>query len=476
MISTKIYSTLLLCLSFSLQALAIDHLMYIGAGGEEKNKVETIFDSAIKNMGNYVNRTPGLKVDVALNGGHSKTEALIKDSFIGAETKTDFRASDYERLIESYKNKLNNNEMVAGDQMMIYIDSHGARKLDPQNTHNIATSGGSATNLDNLSGSTMVNLDQLKSLRDLARSKGVKMAIIDTSCHSGSTLDLADENTCVISSTGPNHYGYSSYSERFTAAMSSGKNLEDLFLDLRKDDSTPALPMISTPAGREATNILYDKITPFLYHFDSKNDKLTPYLKKNRGNESQCIANFNSLMDTINAVEELNTKTQKILWWKTKIKKVNLTKLKNLVSKYQSSMRYVEDEVKKLDIDRMNKVETFKTNAQRADYSWREILTTDFQKSIDGMKTRLAKENVDSNKELIRDLISVYTQAMAKKEELLKNHPDLSLLPIKEEAIKKSIDSNFFTAAAIGVEERKLYSALYKKSAKANPCKDFKLR
>jgi hypothetical protein len=450
--------------------------MYIGAGGEDKNKVDTIFDPTIKNMARYVKDSSELIVDVALNGGHAKTEALIKSSFLDAETKTNFLAADYERLIESYKTKLNNNEMVAGDQMMIFIDTHGAQKVGSENSHFVATSAGSANDLNNLSGSEVVNLDKLQSLRDLARAKGVKMAIIDGSCHSCNTLALADSNTCVISSTGPNHYGYNSFSQKFTSSMSSGKNLEDIFLDVRESDTTPALPMISTPAGQEVASILYEKITPFLYHFDSKNDKLSPYMNKKQENESQCISNFNSLMDTINAVEELNMVTKKVLWWKTKIKKVNLTKLKSLLREYKNSMIYVEDEMEKLDTARLNKMETFKTTRQRASYSWKEILTTDFQKNIDGMQTRLLAETNDSNRELIKDLISVYTQAKIKKEELIKTHPDLLHLQEKEATIKNSINSNFFTAAAIGVEERKLYAALYKKSIAPNPCKDFKLK
>ena len=52
---------------------------------------------------------------------------------------------------------------------------------------------------------------------------------------------------------------------------------------------------------------------------------------------------------------------------------------------------------------------------------------------------------------------------------------------IKELEIKKLIDSNYFTNASIAKEERKLYSALYKKAQEGlpetqpNPCKNFKL-
>ena len=94
-------------LCFSLQAHATDYLMFIGAGGEPAKQSTTLFDPTIKNMATYVNRSPELKVNVALNGGHSKTEEIIKNSFPGAESKTNFQESDYKRLIENYKKNFN---------------------------------------------------------------------------------------------------------------------------------------------------------------------------------------------------------------------------------------------------------------------------------------------------------------------------------------------------------------------------------
>jgi hypothetical protein len=302
------------------------------------------------------------------------------------------------------------------------------------------------------------------------------------SCHSGSTLALADENTCVISSTGPHHYGYTSFSQNFIASMSKGKNLEEVFLKTRSLHTAPALPMISTPAGNEATAILYDKITPFLYYFGN-HDKLSPYLAKNQGEYLQCLANanYNSLLDTINEIEELNTVSKKILWWKRTKKKIDLTNLKNLLETYKKGIDHVQEKMNELSTDDLNQKEKFRSTSLSIEYSWKSLLTTDFNNLIADLHKRVERETDTSNIEQLNGIISVYTKANARKNEIISNQPNLADLSIKEEKIKKEILANFFSAAAIGTEERKLYSALYQKAEKdqtenkANACKNFKL-
>lgn len=483
-------STGVLSLIFSTTAFSADHLMVIGAGGEGV-KSTTIFDDAIKNIGDYVNRTPGLKVDVALNGGHSSTEALINQSFPNASSRSDFLESDYKRLLATYKLKLENNEMVAGDQLMIYVDSHGAQKENQYKTHRIATSGGRAANLNTLSGASVVDLDQLEVIKQLAKEKGVKLAIIDGSCHSGNTLALADDNTCVISSTGPNHYGYGTFSQNFSAALTKGKNLEEVFLETRAIDDTPGLPMISTQMGQEVDALIYDKITPYLYHFDNENDKLTPFLQKNSSEYQQCIAdkNFASLIKTINSLEDLNTSSQKVLWWTKNVKEVDLSRLKDLLGSYKTSLDLVKSKTKELEAERLDTIESFDVKAAvgpyrtswKKDYTWRELITTDFNSLKSKLQERIDGETDQSSLVVLKSNMSLYTQGQAKKEELLRTHPDLVGIPAKEEEIKKLITSNYWTSRDMALEERKLYSALYKNSQKnqtvkkPNPCRDFRI-
>lgn len=478
----------LLNLVLSSQCLSKEYLMYIGAGGEAA-KEDTIFDDSISNIGDYVKQSPAINVDVALNGGHSKTEALIKESFPKAISRSGFLDSDYNRLIENYKSKLENNLMGKGDQLLIYINSHGAEQVAGLKTHQIATGEMNSTNSVALEGAKLVDLDQLSTLKELAKTKGVKLAIVDTSCHSGATLALADDNTCVISSTSSELYSYYDFSPNFTAAMAKGKNLEEVFLEIREEDDTPALPAISTYAGVEARQMLEKKMTPFLYYFDEHQDKLSSYLRESSNDSQQCLADksYSSLLQTINALEQLNTNSMDILWWKVKSKEVDLSSLKELLGKYKKTLDLLRFKSKELGVQRLSNEEVFTLHAatvpitSKKTYTWKELITTDFKSLISKTQKRAAEETDHFSLLNEQGLLTFYNQLNAKKEELLKNQPDMADLLKKENEMKNMVESNFLISADIAKEERKLYSALYKNAEKkqlptqANPCKDFKL-
>ncbi len=477
----KLFALFFLLLSF--EAWTADYLMYLGAGGEPDTSDGTMFDKTIGKIGTYVKSNPGIKVDIAFNGGHYLTEQLIEETFPEVESKSHFLESDYKRLIASYKLKLEKNEIKSGDQFMIFIDSHGAPKSNKYKTHSVATSSGQ--------GASTVDIDQLEVLKNLAFNKGVKMAIIDNSCHSGNTLALADDNTCIISSTGPNHFGYGPFSERFSGAMGKGKNLEEIFLSARLNDRTPALPMISTKAGLEVNSSIYETITPFLYNFEPDQDKLSEWLEENSSEEKQCASNknFNSLFETINRIESLNASTNKILGSANPPQSNDLSRLKILLQEYKKSLDLVKNEVRQLDSKRLATKESFQGQAKVGifrvsvvqEYSWKELLEMDFDFLIQNVQDGMKGETDKSSLAEYKAMTSLYTLASAKKDELLAKHPDLLTIESKMEDVKKLIKSNYGTSLAIAKEERKLYSILYNKAhqnlsfAQPNPCKDFKL-
>jgi hypothetical protein len=460
---------------------ASDHLLFIGAGGEPA-KLDTIFDNTIKKIGEFTSQNPSLKVDVALNGGvHAVTKTIIDNAFPNATTKSDFRVADYNRLIASYIAKLQNNEMLPNEQLMIFIDTHGASSDDKSTTHKVSTS--------DESGEAFVNLDELKKLQILAKEKKVKMAIIDMSCHSGSTLNLADDNTCVISSTGPNHYGYALSSENFASKMKKGKNLEEIFLEARAQDSSSGLPMISTAAGVESNAALYEKITPYLYSFDYRHpEKLTQFLEENSSVEKQCKADrdFESLIKIINSIEDFNTVTHKILWWTYTSKKVEFANFKNLLSKYKNSQDLVREKFRELSLERLKKVENFSIRNEdneyittyNKDYTWKELLAIDFERAIREQQASIENESSPAEKASKKAVLDAYLKASDKKNQILNSNPDLLNIKQRELEIKEMIQSNEETTQAIAVEERKLYSELYKNAKPAkqlNACQNFKL-
>lgn len=482
---------ILLCLILSVQpAFASDYMIFLGAGGEP-NTPTTIFDDSIKSVAAYMTRNPSLKADVALNGGHSVTEQIRRDEIPATAEKSNFLEADYKRIIAKYKTMLESGEMKEGDQFMIYIDSHGASKQTQFKSHSIATAQGEATDLLHLKGSEVVDLDQLTVLRDLAKAKHVKMAIIDSSCHSGNSLALADENTCVISSTGPEHYGYGPFSVNMANAMTKGKTLEDAFLEARSKDTTPNLPMISTEAGVDVNDSLYEKIKPFLYHFDDKNDKLAPYLMEHMSAADKCISkqNFDSMLATIDKVEEMNTVTKKVLWWTTKQKEVDLSHLKELLIQYKNTLDTASQKMSELNIERLNNKEEIDVSARtgiwgtqyKVQLTWSDMMNSDYDRLMTNIRERIQNESDDRNKNSLMGTLDMYTKAKLKKDQLLQSNPDLSTLATKQDELKKATQSNYFVVSAIAQEERKLYQAMYKQAQKEgkdnsnNPCHNFKL-
>ncbi len=483
MISNCQKITLFFGLIMSQTAWSSNYLLVIGAGGEDKDKQTTIFDQSIKDIADYTKRSPGIKVNVALNGGHAVTQEIINSQFPENAEKSHFLEADYKRLIAKYKAMLENNEMVSGDQFMIYVNGHGALKQNEFDSHSIATSANESKDYNTLKGAELVDLDQLKILRDLAKKKGVKMAIFDGSCHSGNSQALADENTCVVSGSGPNHFAYGPFSENFAKALQKGKNLEEVFLEARDKDDTPAFPMISTPASQSVTALLYEKMTPYFYHFDEHADKMVTYLEENRSNQKICMAyqNFNSLIETINFAESINTVTSSF-FWTTKTKLLDLTHLKDLLTQYKNSMEIAALKMQELDnqlkFDHLQNL--FQTNYNE-NYSLKELLTTDFDKLIQDSTNRLTLASTNSEREKIKGNISFYNRAKEKRNLLLRDHPELSFLKDKQEEIAKSTIATYYLNSEIALEERKLYKALYENAQKSqapttgNACQNFKL-
>ncbi|MDO9181713.1 MAG: hypothetical protein Q7U04_04865 [Bacteriovorax sp.] len=474
--------------ALSTQSWCSDYLIVMGAGGERKKTATTIFDETIENVSNYLKSSPRLIADIALNGGHRQTENLINNSFGSARSKNSFNKEVYQKIIKDYKLKLERNEIKPPDQILITIFDHGAlnNKDINEKTHSIATSNGDAANLQNLDGNVTVSLDELESLTKLAKTKGVKIAIVDGSCHSGNTLKIADDNTCVISAAGPLHYGRVSFGQNFAAAMEKGKNLEEVFLESRAMEDQDSYPMISTTAGRSISSLFYSALTPFLYEYNKDNQYLMSYLK---ANYNQCLANngYDSLNQTIDLVEQLNTVSTNILSWTIyKDKKINLDNFKQLLKKYKDVLDLTRSAIAANNSEEFKKKEKWAIRNNEFHYilngsfSWRELITTDFNLLI-LQNQKHAKNETNPNKQAqLIDLESFYKQAQNKKNEILKTHPNLLNILQKNIEIEKLLTTTVSLSQKIGIEERKFYSALYKsfnenQPKQKNPCSDFKL-
>lgn len=486
--SKHLLSATLLIVSplFSNVALAEKNLLLFGAGGEPKNSSTTIFDNTLNEMDKFL-ATNKWQTVVSFNGGHSETEAIMTMRLNDAKVKTSFTMNNYTNLIKAYEQKLKNGEIKAGDQLMIMIDTHGAEKgsRDQSATHEIAVGQApSSTNLNDLSGTQTVSLDTLRNLSALAKEKGVKLAIMDFSCHSGNSLSLANENTCVISSTGPKHFGYNTFSSNFIKKMKAGKSLEDVFLEVRKQTDDNSFPMISSEEGKAINRDFYPAITPYLYYYehDQKIDKMTDYLLSSASNVGVCQrkSQYEELLgqlENLRAVNMLNASKSM----------PEIEKIKTLVAEYKARQDRYINLVRSWGTAELNRKETFVGNAtvgkrkesMTGNYTWKELIESDFDTIIKNVSSAKLGTRDPATQAQFQASIEMHTKAREKQQEILSRYPNLKDYKQKFRNALQDLQGTYAVANKIALEERKLYDNMYtnlrQEKKTNNACRNFVL-
>ena len=451
-----------------------------------------MFDGEVSDMGK-LSQSVGGEVVVSLNGGHSKTEEIIAKSF--KVPNQPFVESNFEKIIADYEAKLRSGEISKNDQLMLMINTHGAENYGREKTHNIAYSGAEMKDLNTGAGARTVSLDKLETIAKLAEEKGVKLAIIDLSCHSGNTLPLKNSKTCVITSSGPNHYGYGgssiTFPRRLFKYMNKGVNLEDAFIKARSATWDLSFPMISTDVGLEINEKLYTPLTPYLFYTSSNANKLTPYIR--REVVDGCVTCQNeSQMEAIRAVMEEARAFQAVAK-NAKFTNKEAQNLEKAIKDYNDVQIKLKEGLKSLNIPDLKKSEKFCSERERdeikwvnnkivtvkkmeetcTDYTIREIMYGNFEWSKEFYKKNA---NVEMN-DFYGAQYKIIELVEKKKAELALKHPDLKKWETYFDDQKLLTARTYKLAMNVAYASQHLYEALYnqKRSDKSNPCKDFVL-
>lgn len=482
--SKLLVSCLLLTFAGSASAQT-NHLLVMGGGGEPKNRASTIFDAELASLGAFARNNTQWKPSVIFDGGHAQTEAIVTQHFgpFNAATQS-FSAKNFEALIGVYERRLSSGEIKPGDKLLIHINSHGAlRTPGVEETHRISTSDGQATNLQSLGGPT-VPLDRLKKLTELAAQKGVRLGIVDLSCHSGSTLNLANANTCVIAATGPEHFSYgggASFSAKFNQAMQKGRSLEDVFLAARSDYSDTSFPMISTPQGRDVQSRIYELLTPYLYYYDPKEDKQTRYLEREVTDRNAC-APQEDLQELVALVDELlraatGPEAQRELQY-----------FKSSVTNYFTYLAQLRADMRAAGLPQALEKVSFcsplkspiNRRGQRTrectEYRVKDLLTLD----VDRVQTHFRNLSRSARGEealIAQAIVANLDQARKKKDELLRANPKLASVDEFWKRYPNRRQETFTMAAHVSKSHQRLFERMYRQSAATgpNPCRDFVL-
>lgn len=455
-----------LLLTTTLQAQTI-HMAVMGGGGEPHKKYngqpneETIFDDGLEALGLYANN-PQVKTTIAFNGGHAKTEEISQRLY---GVQKNFDPQEYIRIIESYKSKIKKGEIKSGDKILVHLMSHGAKKGPGDLTHVIAANG-VVTDFNQMAGTTTVPVDLLKSLVDLATSKGIKLGIIDYSCHSGNTLALANANTCVISSTGPDHYagaGTLAFGTLIAKSLGSGKSLEDAYLEARSGFNDVSFPMISTPQGKEVQNKLYSSLTPYLYYYNPNQDKFIPFMEQNVSAGAESCNLDEGLGTILREVQNVS---------RFQMDKATAESLKNFqkaVSEYHSFLNEVKRKMQQHGLGEIGKKHKLCSGKECITYTTKELAMGDYANTIRFFESQNPKE--------YKDQILILKQALALKEQILRDSPGAKDAVKFWNSYPDLQRRTSLLQSKVGASQRELYQLMYQHSEASgpNPCRDFKL-
>lgn len=459
--------TSLLLLNFSGQALAKKYMGYMGGSGDPAG-TSTIFDAKISAVGAY-SRNSGSETSIAFDGGHSQTESILTSSFPG-QNVSDFTGASYESMIAGYEAGIRNGTITSGDQLLLLIDSHGAENQPPARTHAISSGRGTAVDLNNLSGSDTVSLDRIAGLSRLAEEKGVRLGIIDMSCHSGASLPLANSKTCVITASGPQSYAYGGddrriFSTRMIDGMTPGKNLEDVFLNARSQAIDVGFPMISTPEARAAQDQLYPLLRRYINYSDAKADKFNREIENSVSSQS-CLqenADLQKIFDLSTSIESVT-------------EGISFADFRAALTEYQNYRRTIQGELDRMGVSHLkDKRRVCGPPTICYDLDIGTIVNMDSNARLADNQAALASATTEEKRVSAQNWINYFQNVRTIREEIIRTYPgiDRQATYLRDNLEMKNMTLEL--ANKVARESRKVYSALYQKSEASNPCKDFVL-
>ncbi len=458
---SKLAMTLLLLL-LSSNLFAKNYLYLFGAGGESAAKTDTIFDGDIKITGEKLVQKENWEVHALINGGHAKTEAIANTVFKQASQVDTFTSQHYNEYLKSILQKIKSGQIKKGDQLVIQINTHGARQKNSINQigHSVTANNG------------LVDFNLLKEVTQLANKQSIDTAVLDFSCFSGATQDLSSNHTCVVSASGEYNVAFVNQSNTFTrqfiSQIGTNKNLEEMFLNARtyKNTTDPSFPTISTEQGKAIYEDLYLNIYKyFSFYSDQVKEYVidTPYCERT---------------SPLPALEWVATWTKVFAPIIKNLPNVNLNKeMDNFiqsVKKYHQSLLVIKKLYSSVNLPMPAQEITLKSkfgSQTPVKYKKRDILTLtpneQLEKALKNPQLKPPfKNKADEELAIKADL---YQQMKSKQESFKRMNKDDERFINQYAEYKKAFSSLKEIAFRIPKGERMIYSTLYQTKAKIYP-------
>lgn len=463
---------LIIILLFCFKAYSLETILF-GGGGEPEGET-TIFDDSLKHLAETQKRM-GLKINASFNGGHSTTESILKNQL--GTTATDFIPENFQNTIKEYIAKINSGKIKPGENLLVLVDTHGEptdENAKAETTHDI-----SMAIRGKIRGSRLESMSLLKELANVAKDKKINLGIVDFTCHSGNSLFLANEYTCVVTASSAKLLGYTDFAENFYQSISKGTSLEEVFLKARAESSSQGFPMISTNASKKSTDSILPLLQPYLLYQKGLANKITPYLQEvyESGDVGLCKreVEFEKLVKQVEEFEMVNSvMTNKYLGEQNL-----LTELKA----YKKIQDDILSMMRKNNYGLLKKQEKFfpnPKNTKSVEYvSWQSIIETK-PEDIEKFKKYLKESKTKEETKMYQNIISKVEFSLEKKKTILSKHPELNESIKFASIINEKSGELYEKSQMISQIGYKLYDRQYKAEKLFEPkdekdaCRDFK--
>lgn len=431
------------------------YALILGGGGEPPGRT-TVFDDSLKMLGGKLSDA-GYQATVLFDGGHTTSEAVAKAIDPKAQP---FFTDNVETELHQMIGKIDR-DMRPGDQLMVVVDTHGGEPkghddgVDPEQAppHDVE-----------MADFGKFNMEQLAVIKKHARAKGVRLAILDMTCYSGTSLKLADKNTCVISATSADTVGLAAFSGQLFESLHKGHNLEDSFL-VTRSQFPYGKPEISTPANLAAKSVLRNMESLIQFSPDDifpSDDNLGEQKNQCDGDANTIDVQTRRLLKAISASLELDTNDRSEL----KKRLVDYLKLRQKSLNNNEFLAQTVDHV--------------------GDEPVAYVFMVNLDRNLAGMRDALKTEDDPDEKVYLQKFITAAPRLRRLRADLLKSDPEFAQI-VSERQIQTGTNVTkeeyklVRAAGRVSEYERMIYAKLYAAEAhrqtaqgKSNPCKDFK--
>ena len=372
----------------------------------------------------------GWKNQILFNGSHQQDLDEVQKA-AGDPTKG-FSDKNLTDSLQQIAKDATANKIKTGDQVLIVIDTHGTPDSSGK-SHKVACND------------SICDLGKLDQTVRTLEAKGVKVAIVDLSCYSGHSQNLASAKTCVISGTTADDVGWSTFATHFISSIHPGQSLEDVFLTARKQPTSFGLPQISTAAGAMTTATIRNLGSESVVRVDAKEMAESP-------EKNICQMNATQIMKTAWQLDGLENKLNALAY----------TQATANYKKIYSQAQALAEQIKQAGGARQVK------DANGLSFTWSYLANHDEtwlkENMYGGYQLRLALKSDPSFQKLMK-LQTAFDKLTTSQEVGMGTDPFAPHSPLADTAIQ--------TQQA----EKVLYDKIYRNSRaheqKGNPCADF---